>query len=120
MTAAAVAIGGGLGAVARYLLDGAAARRQRGLVPVGTLMVNVIGSGLAGAIAGAVAAGDRSGSVLPLASVGFLGAFTTFSTFTYETLGLIQSGAWRGALRNVAATFILSIAAAAAGYLIAS
>jgi CrcB protein len=112
LTALAVAVGGALGAIARYAVDGVVARRQRGLLPQGTLLVNVTGSLLLGALVG----GDAGGAAYALLGIGFLGAFTTFSTFAYETVQLLGAGAWRLGLVNIALGFGLAVPAAALGY----
>lgn len=118
MTILGVAIGGGLGALARYHLEGLIAPRQRSPLPVSTLVVNVSGSFLLGAVVGLVQAGRLPGSVLIWGATGFLGAFTTFSTFTYETVQLIENGAWRYAWWNLILSGPLSFAGAATGYML--
>lgn len=112
MTALAVAVGGGIGAWCRYALGGSIAVRQRGPFPVETLTINVLGSVLLGAIVGSAAAGRLSDQVLIWAGTGFCGAFTTFSTFTFETLRLIEDGAWRAALTNLVLSSALCFAGA--------
>ncbi|MPZ53350.1 MAG: hypothetical protein GEU79_11580, partial [Acidimicrobiia bacterium] len=71
-------------------------------------------------LAGLVLAGRLPDSWLIWGGTGFLGAFTTFSTFTYETVQLIEDQAWRYAAWNLILTGPLSFGAAAVGYLIAS
>ncbi|MDP2624027.1 MAG: fluoride efflux transporter CrcB [Actinomycetota bacterium] len=117
MTVLAVALGGALGALARYQLSGLIAVRQDTPFPSGTLAVNVLGSLLLGAVFGLVVAGRVSDSALAWGGVGFLGALTTFSTFTYETASLIEDGAWGYAARNALLTIGLCFGAAALGYL---
>jgi CrcB protein len=108
-----LAVGGALGAAARYGVEGLIAPRQRGPFPLSTLVVNVLGSAALGALAGAT-----HGAVPLPAGAGFLGAFTTFSTFTYETVRLMEEGSWRYAAWNVALTAPLSFAAAGVGFLL--
>lgn len=120
MTALGLVVGGGLGALARYGLTGIISRRQIGLFPAGTLAVNVAGSLALGIVVGLVSAGRISDFWLTWAGTGFLGAFTTFSTFTFETAQLAGERAWRFAAANVILSVGLSIGAAAAGYLVAS
>jgi hypothetical protein len=116
MTVLGVALGGALGALARYRLSGLVAVRQKTPFPAGTLVVNVVGSLLLGAMFGLVVAGRVSDSALVWGGVGFLGALTTFSTFTYETAILIEDGAWGYAARNAMLTIGLSFGAAALGF----
>jgi CrcB protein len=97
-----VAVGGVLGANARYLLSQWAARRYGATFPYGTLMINLSGSLLLALIATLIAErfdGDRSASLL--IGTGFLGAYTTFSTFSFETLALLHAGESRKALVNI-------------------
>ena len=116
MTAIAVAICGGLGALARYGLEGYIAPRQRSPFPLSTLIVNVTGSAALGLLVGLVFARTLDGSVLPWAATGFLGGYTTYSTFTYETLRLIEDSAWRQVLLNVLLSGPLCFAAAGVGF----
>ena len=91
----AVAVGAGAGAVARHLLDRALTRSR---FPVGILVVNLLGSLLAGVIAGA-APGPR---VTELVAVGLLGGFTTASTLAADVLRLHREGAARLAMLDLA------------------
>jgi CrcB protein len=119
MTAIGVAIAGALGALARYGLEGLIAPRQRTPFPVSTLVVNVTGSVVLGALVGS-STGDRSsGALTTWAGMGFVGGYTTFSTFTYETLRLIEDRAWRYALWNLLLSGPLSFAGAGVAYLVA-
>lgn len=107
----AVALGGAFGAVARYLVSGWVSRLVReSPFPYGTLAVNVAGSFLLGLLMGI--GGEGRWLVPPqlrvLAGVGFLGAMTTFSTFSYETVEALRVGDVRVALSNVG----VSVAAA--------
>ncbi|MQA88400.1 MAG: hypothetical protein GEV03_28235 [Streptosporangiales bacterium] len=119
MIFALVALAGGIGAVVRYLVDRLVAGRWAGPFPLGTLVVNVSGSAAFGALVGAIVAGRVAPEALTWGGLGFLGAYTTFSTFTFETLRLLEDGAWRHALWNLLLSGPLSFAAAAAGYLAA-
>ncbi len=112
----ALVVGGGLGAGARYLVDGFVMRGRRGVFPLGILVVNVSGAfllGLLTALAGAV------GPVwLAIAGVGVLGGYTTFSTVSVETVLLAQRGRRDWAWLNLLGTLVLSVVAAALGVLI--
>lgn len=111
-----VVLAGGLGAVTRYLVDRMIAIRWNSPFPLGTLMVNVTGSGALGALTAATIAGIVPVPVLAWGGVGFLGAYTTFSTFTFETLRLLEDGAWAYAAANLVLSGPISLAAAAVGY----
>ncbi|MGI5216673.1 fluoride efflux transporter FluC [Nocardia sp. CA-290969] len=97
MTAVWVVLGGMLGAPARYLVDRVVTAHNRSRFPLGTLAVNIAGSALLGSLIGA----DTSGAVAAAAGIGFCGAFTTFSTFGYETIRLATGGATGYAFGNI-------------------
>ena len=110
-----VGLGGSLGAIARYLLGGWIAARLGASFPYGTFAINVAGSGVLGLILGAFESRVPP-APLPLAvTIGFLGAFTTFSTFTYETTRLIEAGSLLPAMVNVAASVIAGLIAVMVG-----
>jgi len=111
-----LAIAGALGALSRYGLSGLSYRVLGDRFAWGTLVVNVLGSFLIGLIAHV----GLSTDVLPPAyrtavTVGFLGALTTFSTFSYETMGYLEDGDWRAALLNIGANVIVCLLAVAVG-----
>ena len=112
-----VAVGGTLGAAARYLLDRAIATRQTGPFPLGTLVINVSGSIALGLLLGLAVAHQLPSSVVTLVGTGFLGAYTTFSTFTFETLRLLEDGAWRYAAWNLLLSGPLSFTGALVAFL---
>lgn len=118
MIALGIAIGGGLGAAARYLLDRFIASRQRSPFPLGTLIINVTGSLMLGALIGASTSWQLTDGVLSWAGTGFLGGYTTFSTFTFETVRLLEDGGWREAWINLLLSGPLSFAAAGAAYVL--
>ena len=118
MTILVLALGGGLGALARYQIEGLIASRQQSPFPLSTLIVNVSGSFLLGGLVALALAGRLPESSLIWGGAGFLGAFTTFSTFTYETVQLIEDHAWRYAAWNLLLSGPLSFAAAALGYMV--
>ena len=110
-----VGIGGFFGALGRFLLSGwIGARAER--FPAGTLAVNVIGSLAIGFLAGALAGRILSGgAVRLLVMAGFLGAFTTFSAFSYESVQLWQAGRWPALFASVGLNVGGSLLATAAG-----
>lgn len=107
----AVALGGALGALARYSVSVAWMPAQLKF-PVATLTVNVLGSFLMGVFYVVIV---EKAMLAPLwrhaIMIGFLGAFTTFSTFSIESLHLWQSGHWQVAISYVVANVVLSISA---------
>jgi CrcB protein len=108
--ALSVALFGALGAVSRYGVDLLVERHTATVVPLGTFTINVTGCLLAGAAVGGLV--DRSPTWITLGLVtGFLGAYTTFSAFAYETHDLIQEGHVALAATNA----LGSVAAGAAG-----
>lgn len=111
--ALAVAGGAAVGAPVRYLL---AQRLDREGFPWGTGLVNVLGSGLLGAVAGLA----LTGVWWALLAVGFAGAVTTYSSFAVQLRGLIQHRGVLRALLYAAATVGLGLAACALGYVAAS
>ncbi|CAN5884152.1 N/A [soil metagenome] len=111
-----VALGGALGATGRYLVSTFAVERWGVAFPYGTLFVNVAGSLLLGVVAGIFARGTGlPDSVRLLVGVGFCGAFTTFSTFAVETVGLAERPSLSSALLNLALNNVLCLLAAFAG-----
>ena len=111
-----VAVGGGVGAAARFMMaDAIRARRPSGF-PWGTWWVNVLGSFAVGVIAGALlfAGGDVEKWRLLLAT-GLCGGFTTFSTTSVETVTLLRGGRVRSAVLNTLSTAGVTIAAVAIG-----
>ena len=112
-----VGAGGFLGASARYLLGGVVHRHYGGTFPLGTWVVNVLGCLAMGVLAALVLDRPVLDPRLRLfAMVGVLGGFTTFSSFSYETLELWRQGALRAALLNVAGTLLATLAATLAGW----
>ena len=108
---AAIAIGGGFGSVSRFLVAREMGRRLGDFLPYGTLVVNVLGLLALGWLATVFLDRPEINNALRLGiAVGFLGAFTTFSTFSFESVQLLLSGAvWR-ALLNVAANTVVCLA----------
>ena len=115
-----IAAAGGLGAIARYGLGGLVQNLTGATFPWGTLAVNVLGCLAFGIIWGAVVEERWTCSVetRTVILVGFMGAFTTFSTFAAETGERISDGQWLLALSNVALQNIVGIAAFLLGWTI--
>lgn len=112
----AVAGAGGVGAAARFLLDGEVRRlRPSQRLPWSTIAINVSGSLLLGLLAGLVLAGTAPVALRTVAGTGFCGGYTTFSTATVETVQLARNGRVAAAFLNGLATLGLTLAAAAAG-----
>ena len=101
----------GLGAVARFLLDGAVGARVDARIPVGTLVVNLSGAFALGLLTGL----DVTGDALELGGTAFLGAFTTFSTWMYESQRLVEAGDARAGAANVIVSLAVGLGAAALG-----
>jgi fluoride exporter len=102
-----IGLGGFLGAVARYAVAGVVQQRSGALYPAGTLAVNLVGCALLGALFGLVEARPALGpGTRAFLAIGFLGSFTTFSTFGFETLELVRIGAPRLALGNIVANVV--------------
>jgi CrcB protein len=115
-----VAIGGAAGAVARYLVTLGVALFWRGDFPLATVLVNISGSfilGLFATFAAEKAAIDPAWRLL--IATGFVGAYTTFSTFEYETQRLTESGAMTWGLINVLTSVIAGYLAVQAGVMLA-
>jgi CrcB protein len=113
-----VALGAAIGAPARYLTDRAVQRRHGGVFPWGTLTVNLAGSFLLGLL---TALGARLSPALGAAvGIGFCGALTTYSTFSHDVLRLLEDGARRPALADVALSLLGGLAAVALGWAVGS
>ena len=111
----AVALGGALGAVTRYGASLASAKAFGTAFPWGTLLINVLGSLALGYLAVTMAQRAAPETVRALWTVGFLGALTTFSTFSMETVALWEAGYTTRALLYVGASVVLGVVGAALG-----
>jgi CrcB protein len=103
---------GGLGAVARFRLDSGVSARGDREFPLGTFTVNIVGSFALGLLTGA----DVTGSWLFVVGTGFLGSFTTFSTWMFETERLAEDGEETLAAANLALSGVAGLAAAGVGW----
>jgi CrcB protein len=102
-----VAVGGAIGAVARYLAGAWLSALLGPDFPWGTFFVNVTGSFIIGVVLALVQGGVLPASARPFVAVGILGGYTTFSTYSYETLGLISDGNFGVAFINVFGQLVL-------------
>jgi CrcB protein len=115
VTALLVAAGAAIGAPLRYLVDQLIQGWHDTVFPAGTFTVNVIGSLVLGGVAGAVHAGAPTW-LATLVGTGFCGALTTFSTFGYETIRLLEEGGTLEAGLNVAAGVGVGLLACVVGW----
>jgi CrcB protein len=118
-----IAVGSALGDVSRFWLSGVIARAFGETFPWGTLLVNISGSFAIGIVAAFTAPDARffMGSTARLAIMaGFLGGYTTFSSFSLQTLSLMQDAEWALAGANIALSVILCLLGVWAGYALAS
>lgn len=120
MTVLLLALAGGLGAVARFVLDGALTASRSWRHPVGTTVVNLSGSFLLGLLAGLAAGRLLPASGLLVLGTGFLGGYTTFSTAAYETVRLAEQRRWAAALAHGLGQVVVATLLAALGYLVGS
>ena len=121
MTWLLVGVGGALGSIARYAVTQAAALWLPAGFPFGTFIVNAVGCGIFGVLAGI---GERSGVMTPalraFCLTGVLGGLTTFSSYSHDTFALARDGGWGLALANAIGQVIVGLAAVAAGWWAAS
>ncbi|NUP17007.1 MAG: fluoride efflux transporter CrcB [Streptomyces sp.] len=110
-----VIAGAAVGAPLRYLTDRAVQSRHDSVFPWGTFIVNITGCLILGLLTGAVAAGAASSHLQLLLGTGLCGALTTYSTFSYETLRLTETGAGRYAAANVVGSVTVGLGAAFLG-----
>ena len=118
LQATAILFGGGVGALLRFVVSSGVYQWLGRDFPYGTLTVNVLGSFLIGLLSEGLLVepvGRLAAAYRPALLVGFLGAFTTFSTFSLETLGLLEQGQLLRALTNVLVSVLLCLAAVALG-----
>jgi CrcB protein len=113
-------VGGAIGAPARYLLDGFVQSRTRAVFPWGTFAVNVSGSLLLGFVTGLALYHGLGPLPRTAVGTGVCGAYTTFSTFSYETVRLLEEGSAIAAAGTVALGVVVGLLAAAAGLALAA
>jgi CrcB protein len=110
-----VVLAGGVGAVARFAVDGVVSARSGAAYPLGTLLVNLSGSLVLGVVTGLVLASVAPDVVRLVVGTGFLGGYTTFSTASLQSVQLLQGGRARTALAYAAGTLLATTAAAGVG-----
>jgi fluoride exporter len=119
VTVLLVLAGGAVGSALRYLTDLFVQSRHDSVFPWGTFTVNAVGSLILGATAGAVSTAGGPGWLLTLVGTGFCGALTTFSTFGFETVRLVEEGSLLEAGLNVGAGLGVGMAACVGGWSLA-
>ena len=111
-------IAGAVGALLRYRIDHLVQRRSTSTsseFPTGILLVNLTGSFVLGVLTGSAVHHGVSATWLTVAGTGLIGAYTTFSTFTFDTVSLTENGEWGAAVLNVLVSVVCGLGAAAAG-----
>jgi CrcB protein len=119
MTVLLVVVGAMIGAPLRYLTDRTVQSRHDSVFPWGTFAVNVAGSFVLGLLVAGAASHGVSAHVVALMGTGFCGALTTYSTFSYETVRLVEDGFRFYAVANVVATVVAGLGAAFCGAAVA-
>ncbi len=109
-----MAVVGGLGAVARFLLDGWVGNRFGRELPLGTFAINISGAFLLGLLDGLALSGDA----MVIAGTATIGAYTTFSTWMFETHRLAEDGEFTAVALNIGASIVIGFAAVALGHLL--
>lgn len=115
MLIAALIVAGAVGAVTRYVVDDLVRSRFGGAFPWGTFAINVSGSFVLGVITGLALYHGLDAIPKTAIGTGFCGGFTTFSTFSYETVQLVETGDVGPAVGNALGSVALGLAAAAIG-----
>jgi fluoride exporter len=108
-----------VGASGRYLIDGLVQDHTDGAFPWGTFVVNVTGCLVLGVITGLGMYHDLGSTTRTVLGTGGMGAYTTFSTFTFETVRLAEEGAVNQAFRNAVGSVVIGLAAASTGLAVA-
>lgn len=120
MTVLLVALGAALGALARHLTQHVVATRRPSTFPWAVLGINLVGSFLLGAVVAAAQDGGIPDELATGIGVGFCGALTTYSTFSYDTLRLIEERSYALAAASTAVNVVGSVLAAAVGWTLLS
>ncbi len=118
-----VAVGGALGTTGRYFISGVAARLIGETFPWGTLIINVTGSFIIGFFAALTGPDGRvyvGSTARQFVMTGICGGYTTFSSFSLQTLNLMNDGEWVRAGANVGLSVVLCLTAVWTGFLLAS
>ncbi|GAA4840433.1 fluoride efflux transporter CrcB [Luteimicrobium xylanilyticum] len=115
-----VCVMGGVGAVARFVVDGTIKGRWTRAFPVATFVINVTGSFVIGVLAGSLAYGPLTANGYLLLATGFCGGYTTFSTAMVETVRLVQAGDVLRAVGSGFGTLFVCVGVAALGVGLAS
>jgi CrcB protein len=115
-----VGVAGAVGAPLRYIIDTVVAGRFEGAFPLGTFVVNVSGCFGLGLLTGLAIYHGLPGTPRLVLGTGLVGAYTTFSTFSFETVALVEEGEGRTAVRNVVLSAVVGTLSAAAGLALAS
>jgi CrcB protein len=110
-----VALAGGVGAVARFALDGLVRTRVASSLPVGTVLINVTGSFVLGLVTGLALAHVVPEDLRLVLGTGFCGGYTTFSTASFETVRLVEQRRTGLALLNGVGTLVVTVCVAALG-----
>jgi CrcB protein len=116
MTALLVLLGGAVGAPSRWFVDGFVRTKHDSPFPWGTFVINASGSFVLGVVLGSASAGGASHHVVLLIGTGFCGAFTTFSTFGFETVRLAEERYYGQAVLNIALSLGGGLLLAVAGW----
>ena len=120
MLVVGIALAGAVGAPVRYLVDGFVRDRNETQLPLGTFVINVTGSFVLGLLTGLALYHAFPSTPKTILGTGFCGAYTTFSTFGYESVRLAETGATGAALRTVLASLVVPALAAALGLALAA
>lgn len=120
MTYLVIGVGGAFGAVSRYVTSGWVQSVASSFFPWGTMAVNVAGSLALGFLMVWFQSTTSSAELRDLITVGFLGSFTTFSTFSYETAAMLRDGEWWRAGGYTAGSVVLGLLAVGLGAFLAA